>query len=519
MNKHMVLDDVKNLISYLRLPAYCVDREKRLVAINSSASRLLGGNLTDKNIGENIFDLLPNLLPSNIIDEYLDKPQKNSKPYITNYIFSPDNESNKMSGNIISTIYDSDNNPIAIMGILVDLEENTDILNGLQRSSTLKNLKVISDIIPANVFWLDEKFKIIGANLSTLNAIGADSYDEILNKTVYDLYPSDTAEKILKHYVEALESNKTLRHEELIQDIKTEENKYFDAIKSPILDDNGNVICILGISVDITERKKSEIELAKAKALAEATQKNEEDLRKAAMIFAGSIAHDLTTPLTNMNLMANNVSNMLPELLKIYQTIETNKQNLNETQLAYLEKFPQSLQTQLIELNEFIKDSLKALNKTVAGIKTQDDLVKCELWRCMQKVIDEYPYLKNEKGLIHWDTKYLFNFMGNPLLFYRIMFNLIKNSLYQIREKGRGEIFIRAEQTETHNVLYFKDTAGGVTQETVDNIFNSYQTTKAEGTGVGLAFCKLTMQSFGGEMKCQLVDGNCIEFRLLFSKL
>jgi len=65
-------------------------------------------------------------------------------------------------------------------------------------------------------------------------------------------------------------------------------------------------------------------------------------------------------------------------------------------------------------------------------------------------------------------------------------------------------------------VLYFKDTAGGVTQETVDNIFNGYQTTKAEGTGVGLAFCKLTMQSFGGEMSCHLVDGDCIEFRLKF---
>jgi len=134
----------------------------------------------------------------------------------------------------------------------------------------------------------------------------------------------------------------------------------------------------------------------------------------------------------------------------------------------------------------------------------------------MQKVLDEYPFLENEKALIHWDTSYLFTFMGNPLLFYRIMFNLIKNSLYQIREKGRGEIYIRAEQTDTHNVLYFKDTAGGVTQEIVDNIFNSYQTTKAEGTGVGLAFCKLTMQSFGGEMVCRLVDGDCLEFGLEF---
>ena len=294
------------------------------------------------------------------------------------------------------------------------------------------------------------------------------------------------------------------------------EKRYFLASKVPLFDGKKNVVGVLGISIDITDKKLIEKQLLESKELAEAAKKSEEELRKAAMIFAGSVAHDLTTPLTNMNLMANNVSNIFAELLKIEKTAKAIKSTLSDIQLTYLEKFPQSLQTQLTELNEYIKDSLKALNKTVAGIKTQDDLVKCELWRHMQKVLDEYPYLENEKALIHWDTSHLFTFMGNPLLFYRIMFNLIKNSLYQIREKGHGEIFIRAEQTETHNVLYFKDTAGGVTQDIIDNIFNSYQTTKAEGTGVGLAFCKLTMQSFGGEMSCHLADGDCIEFWLEF---
>jgi len=373
--------------------------------------------------------------------------------------------------------------------------------------------------LPSFVFWKNKEGVYLGCNNAFANAVGLSCAAEVVGKTDYDLpikkEDSDTFRKDDQQIIKTREPKFNIEETQTFLD-----NRQFILLtnKVPLLNKDKEVIGILGVYNDITERKKLESELVLSKAQAEAAKQNEEELRKAAMIFAGSVAHDLTTPLTNVNLMANNLSNIFTELLKIEETAKTIKNALNDMQFSYLEKFPQSLQTQLTELNEYIKDSLKALNKTVSGIKTQDDLVKCELWRCMQKVIDEYPYLENEKDLIHWDTTYLFNFMGNPLLFYRIMFNLIKNSLYQIQEKGHGEIFIRAEQTDTHNVLYFKDTAGGVTQKTVDNIFNSYQTTKAEGTGVGLAFCKLTMQSFGGEMNCRLVDGDHIEFKLEFIK-
>ena len=376
-----------------------------------------------------------------------------------------------------------------------------------------KNREILLDslinILPGHYWWKNLKGQYTGCNKTVLDLLGIQDPGLVLGKTDYELPWSQIADELQQHDQAVIEAEVPLSFEENISVATGELN--FLVTKRPLYNADNEMIGTIGTSVDITKQKRLERELIKAK-------QNEEELRKAATIFAGSVAHDLTTPLTNMNLMANNVSNIFDELLKIEETAKTIKNTLNDMQFSYLEKFPQSLQTQLTELNEYIKDSLKALNKTVSGIKTQDDLVKCELWRCMQKVIDEYPYLENEKDLIHWDTTYLFNFMGNPLLFYRIMFNLIKNSLYQIQEKGHGEIFIRAEQTDTHNVLYFKDTAGGVTQKTVDNIFNSYQTTKAEGTGVGLAFCKLTMQSFGGEMNCRLVDGDHIEFKLEFIK-
>jgi len=508
---------------------YWKDLEGVYQGANLHAAKMVGLSRSSDLIGKTDYDLFSKEIADKFTENDRNVIEKNTSIVFEESVVSAEGK-HLIQLSCKRPLVDSHDEIIGVIGNTIDItyikeKENQLIQAKVEAEEAKRYINSIINNIPGAIYWKDVNGHYIGCNKFVAEAAGFSSPQDMIGKTDYDLVWKEFAEEWIELDKHVMALDKTI--------VKEEKAKLADGsiiteltYKTPLKNINNEIIGIIGTSLDITEKKKLEEalnlekeEAIKAKSQAETAKQNEEELRKAAMIFAGSVAHDLTTPLTNINLMANNVSNMLPELLKIYQTIETNKQNLNEKQLAYLEKFPQSLQAQLTELNEYIKDSLKALNKTVAGIKTQDDLVKCELWRCMQKVIDEYPYLENEKNLIHWDTEYLFNFMGNPLLFYRIMFNLIKNSLYQIREKSRGEIHIRTEQAETHNVLYFKDTAGSVTQETVDNIFNGYQTTKAEGTGVGLAFCKLTMQSFGGEMDCRLVDGDCIEFSLKFKCL
>ncbi|MSP53374.1 MAG: HAMP domain-containing histidine kinase [Gammaproteobacteria bacterium] len=79
-------------------------------------------------------------------------------------------------------------------------------------------------------------------------------------------------------------------------------------------------------------------------------------------------------------------------------------------------------------------------------------------------------------------------------------------------------MFITTELGETFNILRVKDTAGGVAQETVANLFEGFTTTKEQGTGIGLAFCQLGMRSFGGDITCHRVEGDCIEFIMSFPK-
>ena len=74
-------------------------------------------------------------------------------------------------------------------------------------------------------------------------------------------------------------------------------------------------------------------------------------------------------------------------------------------------------------------------------------------------------------------------------------------------------------QNDKFNRIIIKDTAGGVTQAIIDNMFKGIQSSKKGGTGIGLSSAKQIMQGMKGDIECHLVDGDCIVFVLSFPRL
>src|SRR3990167_7855268 len=81
---------------------------------------------------------------------------------------------------------------------------------------------------------------------------------------------------------------------------------------------------MVGISLDITEHK--EAEARERAAVIEA--KSEAETRQAVMILAGSITHDIRTPLAAINLKISHLKHFLPELTRIYMQVKTSHPNL-----------------------------------------------------------------------------------------------------------------------------------------------------------------------------------------------
>jgi two-component system, CAI-1 autoinducer sensor kinase/phosphatase CqsS len=132
----------------------------------------------------------------------------------------------------------------------------------------------------------------------------------------------------------------------------------------------------------------------------------------------------------------------------------------------------------------------------------------------IEDALDEYPFQGNERSLVHWGKGDDFTYQGNKIYTKLILQNLIKNSIYFIREAGHGEIFIDVivAGNGKQNKLIFKDTACGISNEDLPHVFEAFYSKRPGGSGLGLSFCKRIMESYDGNITIQTSTQKGSEF-------
>lgn len=128
----------------------------------------------------------------------------------------------------------------------------------------------------------------------------------------------------------------------------------------------------------------------------------------------------------------------------------------------------------------------------------------------------------DERDLIHWDHQPQdFFYEGDLALTKHVLFNLIKNALWAMERANKGKIKISFNTApRKFNELIFKDTGCGIPQDIQKQLFTQFHSTQAtgSGTGVGLMFCRLVMEAYGGKIACRSVEGEYTTFILSFPK-
>ncbi|MEG2776491.1 MAG: diguanylate cyclase, partial [Cellulosilyticaceae bacterium] len=119
-------------------------------------------------------------------------------------------------------------------------------------------LRIIIDAVPEAIFYKDKESKFIGYNKNFAEFYNKRGIEQIIGKTDLEIYGD---EEVAAQFIEqdrAIMSQKEAKYfEYTIKDkegnISTEEN-----VKIPVIDDNGQVWGLVGLSRNITERKKLE---------------------------------------------------------------------------------------------------------------------------------------------------------------------------------------------------------------------------------------------------------------------
>jgi diguanylate cyclase (GGDEF)-like protein/PAS domain S-box-containing protein len=144
--------------------------------------------------------------------------------------------------------------------ILLAMEDITERKLAEERiSEVIRQQQAILDNIP-NIAWLkDRQGRYVAVNDPFSKAFGV-APEDLVGKNDYDIYPQELAAKYEKDFREVMATGTRTYFEEAIVDPEGK-IQYVEKIKTPILNDAGVVIGVIGIAHDVTSRKEVEVAL------------------------------------------------------------------------------------------------------------------------------------------------------------------------------------------------------------------------------------------------------------------
>jgi PAS domain S-box-containing protein len=154
--------------------------------------------------------------------------------------------------------------PVGIQGIARDITERKRAEEALARERNL--LRTLVDTLPDYVYAKDTQSRFLLANRPVAQAMGAASPDELLGKTDGDYYPRDLAEKYLADEREVLQTGRAVLNREEPGRRPDGGPAWILTSKAPFRDAAGEIVGIVGVGHDITERQAADEALRRSEA-------------------------------------------------------------------------------------------------------------------------------------------------------------------------------------------------------------------------------------------------------------
>jgi CheY-like chemotaxis protein len=222
--------------------------------------------------------------------------------------------------------------------------------------------------------------------------------------------------------------------------------------------------------------------------------------------LAGSIAHEMRNPLNQIQLGLNAIGSILPT-----PTTQTATQTLSaeHADLLYFH-----LNRGQIAVHSGLQVISMILNEVHAKAPDADQFVYLGAANTVERALADYGYESaEERQKISVEVVHDFVFKGEETIVVFVLFNLIKNALYYFKVHPEARLVLTVDQS----VIRVRDTGPGIPEAMLPRVFEPFQSMgKTGGTGLGLAYCRRTMQALGGEIHCNSVLGQYTEFTLCF---
>ena len=359
-----------------------------------------------------------------------------------------------------------------------------EILSRIQTEAALRlsetNFRTFAEMLPAAIMVIRNN-KIIYANPHTLKWSGC-TVGELGGMNFWDMIHPDDKELVRTRGLGRQHGQQLPDRYEIKVLTKQKEVNWCDIIVRVIEYDS--LPALLVAAIDITERKKTEEAILKARKI------------ESLGILAGGIAHDFNNALTAI---IGNIS------LAKASALKTDMPNLRDDLMRAeaASQMARSLTTQLltfskggspVKANTSIGDLLK---ETVAFVLSGSNV------RVIFEISDDLNNIEADRGQIS-----------------QVIQNVVLNAKQAMAEGGK--LTIRAENTaeDTHIPgqqgdfvkISIHDEGVGMSDDTISRMFDPYFSTKATGSGLGLATSYSIIKNHGGSIYAESELGKGTSF-------
>ena len=257
------------------------------------------------------------------------------------------------------------------------------------------------------------------------------------------------------------------------------EHRWFLVRAVPFRDRQGRIVKWFGSLTDIEDRKRAEEERERLRRLeAELAHTN-----RVSMLgeLAASLAHEINQPIAAAITSAGAALRWLdrdqPEVGKAREAvmrIENDGKRAADI-IAHLKSFYKkdtSPQREVVAVNEVVGEMLVLLHSEAVRHSV---VMRTEL------------------------AADLYSVWADRVQLQQVLMNLTLNGIEAMKEAG-GELTIRTRREEGGVLVSVSDTGVGLPADQTEQIFNAFFTTKAGGTGMGLAISRSIIEAHGGRL-------------------
>ena len=366
-------------------------------------------------------------------------------------------------------------------------------------------LRALFDVVPAMIWSKDTRNNFVRVNERAARSVGR-TVAEVEGRSAFEIYP-DEAQAFFDGDQEIIRSHTSVMGKlEVARDPNGEE-RWIQKDKVPYLDEDGNVIGVLVMSHDITERKRDQDALRELNADLEdrvrrrtaelaLARDDAERANQAKSTFLATMSHEIRTPMGG-----------LLGLLELLELTDLTEEQRNTLHVA--------------------RHSGKSLKKIIDGIldfsKIEANSLELDLQPAsIRAVVDNARRLH---GRVAADKKLALVtqvapdispcLVFDPLRLGQIVNNLLSNAL-KFTERGEVrldvELVARSDGREELR-LSVRDTGVGIAPEHVSRLFKPFAqagagtSTRFGGTGLGLFISRRLAHQMGGELQLESRPG------------